>query len=330
MKLIVPCVDCDAESARLRKQGFVVSACKPISTRPGMCELEFDVPQAVAMPAGGGGAHLMAAAPGPAVVPVENFTGRGNPLTQGGLDHAASGLGVNLPALWSVMTVETRGCGFLPDRRPQILFERHVFHKETKGKFDKTAPDLSNAVAGGYGSGGASQYGRLERAVALDRQAALNSTSWGLGQIMGFNATSAGFADVETMVAAMAQTEDAQLLGLVNFVAKKGLAKYLKNEDWAGFAAGYNGAGYKNRGYDEKLKLAFTRFSVGPLPNLEVRMAQLLLTYQGYKPGSVDGWFGDNTQKAVIRFQKANALPVSGKLDDATLVALSATNPGQG
>jgi hypothetical protein len=31
--------------------------------------------------------------------------------------------------------------------------------------------------------------------MALDEQAALRSASWGIGQIMGFNAKEAGFAD---------------------------------------------------------------------------------------------------------------------------------------
>jgi hypothetical protein len=53
--------------------------------------------------------------------------GKGKPLSEGGLSQAGKTLGVELPALWAVMTVETKGCGFLPDRRPLILFERHVF-----------------------------------------------------------------------------------------------------------------------------------------------------------------------------------------------------------
>src|SRR5262245_55550212 len=137
------------------------------------------------------------------------FKGIAKPLSEAGLTKAASDIGVERPALWAVMTVETKGCGFLADRRPQILFERHVFHKRTEGAFDQTDPDLSNPRAGGYGKGGAFQYERLARAIALKRDAALASTSWGLGQIMGFNAVAAGFADVEAMVRAMCNSEDA-------------------------------------------------------------------------------------------------------------------------
>ena len=70
------------------------------------------------------------------------FEGKGRPLSESGVTQAGATLNVGLPALWAVMTVETKGCGFLPDRRPLILFERHVFHRLTQGRFAKDAPDL--------------------------------------------------------------------------------------------------------------------------------------------------------------------------------------------
>jgi N-acetylmuramidase len=73
--------------------------------------------------------------------------------------------------------VETGGCRFLPDRRPVILFERHIFSRETNHTFDASNSDISNPHAGGYSAGGAAQYDRLQRALALDRKAALRSAS---------------------------------------------------------------------------------------------------------------------------------------------------------
>lgn len=324
MKLIIPSLDSPAESARLAGLGFKVEGSTPLAARPGMCELVYDFASAAAAPARSRAparaASRSTAAAAPATLP---FSGRGNPLSQEGLDQAASGLGVGLPALWAVMTVETKGCGFLADRRPLILFERHIFHRKTGGRFDGSDPDLSSRTAGGYGKGGANQYDRLMRAIALDRQAALESTSWGLGQVMGFNAVAAGYPDAESMVTAMCQSEDAQLLGMVGFIRDARLARHLKNGDWAAFAQGYNGPEFQKNKYDEKLRNAATRFGMGPLPSLEVRTAQLFLMYRGYNAGGVDGWFGENTQKALMQFQKDNALPVSGRLDDASLVALS-------
>jgi len=120
------------------------------------------------------------------------FAGKGSPLTLDGFAAAAEILGVKAAEIWAVLTVETLGCGFLADKRPAILFERHIFHGQTGGRFDNEA-DVSNPAAGGYGPGGAAQYGRLAEALKLDRVAALKSASWGIGQVMGFNAESAGF-----------------------------------------------------------------------------------------------------------------------------------------
>src|SRR6266481_918633 len=124
-----------------------------------------------------------------------DFRGEGLALTPSGLDAAAVELRVGLAELWSVIRIETRGWGFLADRRPQILYERHVFNRLTRGKFRTTAPGLSNPKAGGY-LGGPKEYDRLAQAVALDRTAALSSTSWGIGQVMGFHAALLGFDDV--------------------------------------------------------------------------------------------------------------------------------------
>lgn len=250
------------------------------------------------------------------------FEGKGKPLSEDGLKQAAQTLGIELPALWAVMTVETRGCGFLLDRRPLVLFERHWFRKLTEGQFDAEAPDLSNPTAGGYGKGGAHQHERLKRAVALHRKAALESTSWGLGQVMGFNAKAVGFADVEAMVTAMCESEDAQFQGMVGFISGHGLAKHLRTGDWASFAKFYNGSDFQKNHYDSKLAQAHARFTVGPLPDLRVRAAQLYLSYLGHDAGGVDGWFGERSQKALVKFQTSRGLPSAGLLDAATFDAL--------
>jgi len=54
-----------------------------------------------------------------------------------GLARVANSLGVFGPEVWTVVAVETSACGYLlPIERPQILFERHIFHKLTGGRFD--------------------------------------------------------------------------------------------------------------------------------------------------------------------------------------------------
>ena len=85
----------------------------------------------------------------------EPFRGKALPLNQEGMAEVIERLQTTVAELWAVLTVETRGCGFLPDRRPMILFERHIFSRETNHQFDNAHPDISNRKTGGYGPGGA-------------------------------------------------------------------------------------------------------------------------------------------------------------------------------
>jgi len=249
------------------------------------------------------------------------FAGKAVPLSRDGFDQAAETLSVGAPELWSVLSVETAGCGYLPDRRPRILFERHIFHKETGGKFDASHPSISRPVSGGY-VGGAGEYDRLAEAIALDRVAALESASWGIGQVMGFNASSAGFESVDGMVTAMIDDEDAQIAGAAEFMRAEGLHTSLRAHDWAAFAAGYNGADFKKNQYDKRLEAAFNGFTAA-LPDIDVRRAQVLLMFLGIDPGRIDGIAGKRTRSAVAQFREQDGLPPSEDVNAALLDMLA-------
>lgn len=251
-----------------------------------------------------------------------NFIGQTLAIDSTGLAAVANALNVQAAEIWTVLHVETSGCGFLPDRRPPILFERHIFSRLTGGAFDASNPDISNRQPGGYGPGGANQYTRLNVALALNSDAALQSASWGIGQIMGENFSAAGFPDVETMVAAMIDSENAQLDAFQSFLQSNRLSAALQAHNWASFARGYNGPNFAINQYDVKLNAAFQQFSVGPLPDLDVRAAQLYLTIRGFSPGGIDGVLGPRTSGAITAFQASVGLPQTGSLDSQTLSAL--------
>jgi hypothetical protein len=253
-----------------------------------------------------------------------DFKGRALPLDLDGIKAATELLQVGIAELVAVGTVETKGFGFLPDRRPLILFERHIFSKRTGGKFDATHPDISNPKPGGYGAGGAAQYDRLARALPLDRDAALCSASWGLGQVMGFNAQAAGFADAEQMVTAMMDSENAHLLAMAKFISHSQAAvTALRSHDWAGFAKIYNGPNFAINKYDVKLKAAFQGFEAGVFPDLNVRTAQAYLSYLGYHPGGVDGLIGPRTRSALNDFQEKNGLPETAAVTEEVVAELN-------
>ncbi|ALS26124.1 peptidase S41 [Paenibacillus sp. 32O-W] len=53
-----------------------------------------------------------------------------------------------------------------------------------------------------------------------------------------------------------------------------------------------------------------------------VRSLQVMLDGTGYEPGRKDGYFSDETEEAVIRFQRDSGLPATGQVDDRTATAL--------
>lgn len=249
-----------------------------------------------------------------------DFQGAGEPASQEGILNVLDFLGLKIPELLAVIHVETAGCGYLADRRPQILFERHIFHSQTGGRFDAQAPDISSPTPGGY-QFGADEYPRLAKAFQLDPQAAQKSASWGIGQIMGFNFAAAGYNTVNHMVQGAMASEDEQLKAMAAFLKSTGLHRALAAHDWTGFARGYNGPAFAQNRYDVKLAAAFQQFSQA-LPDLTVRTAQLLLTYAGLKVGPVDGMTGRMTAAAVQTFRQKNGLGDSTAIDDELIAAL--------
>jgi hypothetical protein len=158
--------------------------------------------------------------------------------------------------------VESAGRGFHPvSRLPIILFEPHVFHRETGGKWSAAAQIFSYERWGQkpYPKTQAGRYEQLFLACTADPGAALRSASWGLFQIMGFNRAACGFNSVWDFAKAHGHSERAQLLAFASYVEHAGLADELREHRWADFARRYNGPAYATHGYDQKLKAAFAR-----------------------------------------------------------------------
>ncbi|MER8743115.1 N-acetylmuramidase domain-containing protein [Mesorhizobium sp. M1004] len=267
-------------------------------------------------------------APGPVAAPAANPivpTGAAIPLTQAGLENACQKLAVKAAEIWAVLFTETDPpyCGFWANGSPQILYEQHIFHRLTQGKFDVAHPDISSPEAGNYGASGAHQYARLKQAAALDESAALQSASWGIAQTLGANFKRLGFATPQVMVKQMFYSEDEQLLAGVREILASDLAGALAAHDWKSFATGYNGPAYWKNNYDEHLRSWYAKLVSGALPDLRVRAAQVYLMYLGYDPSTIDGIWGKRTQSALNQYRTKIGLPASDQLDDLTMAALS-------
>lgn len=180
---------------------------------------------------------------------------QGKALLEQDYIDAARLLQCEVAVIKAVTKKEAPRGGFLPDGQPVILFERHIFRRMTGGKYDKSHPHLSAAQPGGYGSSGMNQHKRLSEAVALNREAALQSASWGRFQIMGFNWRASGYASLGAFITAMYRNEGAHLQAFSGFVASNpAMLAALKAKDWAEFARRYNGPDYRKNNYDVSLR----------------------------------------------------------------------------
>ncbi len=156
---------------------------------------------------------------------------------------------IEFALLKAVILIETSGTGF--DRKTGLIllqFEPHVFQKATGKRIINGVESQSK------------EWAAFKEAAAINKVEALEATSWGLGQIMGFNHELAGYKTVTDMVNAFELSEYWQLQGMVSFIKKQPkMINALKTKDWATFARLYNGPGYKKNDYDTKLALAYEK-----------------------------------------------------------------------
>jgi hypothetical protein len=214
-----------------------------------------------------------------------------------------------------------------------VLLEAHHFCRRTNGKFNSSHPNISSF---GWNRslyrGGDREYDRVEAAYALSDWAALESCSWGQFQIMGFNYPICGFPSAKALVESFAASATNQLGALVEFLTNAGLDSALRARNWARFAEGYNGAGYRLNHYDSKLARIYRDLvrgresansigigAIGP----HVGTIQGLLNDRGANL-IVDGTFGPATERAVENFQEMMSLEITGRVGSKTDAALKA------
>lgn len=190
-----------------------------------------------------------------------NFKGEAKRLDDVDLPKLGAHLGVGEDEIHAVLDVEARSRGFDRQGRPAMLFEPHIFYRELPENKKAQAVKQGLARRRWKRDYPKDSYPRLKKAMNIDKEAALRSASWGLGQIMGFNCKLAGYDTAEEMVADFLDDEENHLAAMVQFILSAGLDDELRNHDWHGFARGYNGSGYKKNHYHTKLKNAFDKWS---------------------------------------------------------------------
>lgn len=289
------------------------------------------------------------------------FVGTGRRLEQGDVGDAARAIGISTAVLLAFLEVEAAGRGFDSQNRPKMLFEPHVFWRNLAGPLRAMAAAVGLAYEkwkpGAYPK---DSYPRLTQAVALAREPALRSGSFGLPQILGENHQAAGFVTAEDMFIAMRQGEREQLLAMVTLLKAWGLAAHLtgkdfsKPESWVPAVKRYNGPGYAKNGYHIKAAAAFVKHSLDmnaetgkTLIPKEVVPAGASILLHGMKGEAVrnlqadlqalgfvfklgiDGRFGDETVANVRLFQSGAGITVDGKAGPATQKAIAAALAGK-
>lgn len=191
------------------------------------------------------------------------FTNRqANALNDADIADAAARLGATTRQIRAVRQVEAAGRGFDKAGMPKILFERHLFHRMTGGRFSPAR--FSQSKGGGYtndanSDGIVDSWDRLCEATATGEvDAAFQACSWGLFQVLGQWWDELAYPSPFAMAWTTAQSEGDQLDLFIRYVEHFGLTDELRQISpnpvtCRPFAAAFNGPGYRAFAYDEKL-----------------------------------------------------------------------------
>lgn len=167
--------------------------------------------------------------------------------------------------------------GFLEGtKEPIILYECHVAYrlavnslgKEKADALVKLRPDIINPYPyrtkynpRSYGEL-SKQHKKFQDAIALvGKPIAVQSCSWGIGQIMGENWWSLGYKSIQEFINCMYASESKQLDAMIRFIkTKKGLLQAIKAKDMKKIALLYNGTNYAKNQYDVKINQYYKQF----------------------------------------------------------------------
>lgn len=180
-------------------------------------------------------------------------------LTRAQISDLAESNGYDFAALMAVIDVESSGHGFSAVTGNIIIqFEPKWFKWSYKDWMHHTA----NNTWQNNGVGNQTiEWVAFNEAFAIDADAAMQSTSIGLMQVMGFHYKALGFKTVGAMWDFAKESESNQVaLGTRFIKSKTALDHALKNNMWGVFALYYNGPQYKKFSYDTRLMNSYNHY----------------------------------------------------------------------
>lgn len=146
-------------------------------------------------------------------------------------------------AIAAFIAVETGGRAYGPGGKIIIQFEPVWFRRKQpyapSGKWSVNKVDVQSK-----------EWDAFNEAFAIDKESAMESTSIGLGQIMGFHWSRLGYKSVGDMWDDAKKGIDRQIWQICKFISTDLKLKYaLKAKAWGTVADIYNGRGYKQLAY---------------------------------------------------------------------------------
>eukprot|EP00416_Gambierdiscus_australes_P009307 CAMPEP_0171133498 /NCGR_PEP_ID=MMETSP0766_2-20121228/126401_1 /TAXON_ID=439317 /ORGANISM="Gambierdiscus australes, Strain CAWD 149" /LENGTH=172 /DNA_ID=CAMNT_0011596885 /DNA_START=149 /DNA_END=664 /DNA_ORIENTATION=- len=136
-------------------------------------------------------------------------------LTDADINYVAARLGVEPACVKAVYTVESSGKGFLSNG--DLASAQEIGHRSCSAGSGQPRHYYEHWTRGRY-KGSVGEYDRLNRAIAINRPAALASASWGTFQIMVFNFKACGYNNAEDYVKAVYVSEGKHLEAFGNFI----------------------------------------------------------------------------------------------------------------
>ena len=262
-------------------------------------------------------------------------------LSAGVYAAMAKKLKLKVSRIRALVHVEAGKSGFWADGNMKLLYEGHIAYRETSGT--ERAKLVKAGLA--WRSWGDVKYGkattsrdRLRRALQISGAKAFRWASYGLPQIMGFNAEMLSYDDAKVMFDTFLQGEAEQLDGMMRFITVRKLLVPLRNGNWPVVAEGYNGPGYRKNQYDTRLAQADAMFSKADAPVdawadgvlrigdsgpvIEALQEQLNRLFE--MELEIDGDYGRATAQAVQHAQKMMGVSVDGIVGKGTQAALDA------
>ncbi|RZK37308.1 MAG: DUF3380 domain-containing protein [Hymenobacter sp.] len=175
--------------------------------------------------------------------------------------------GYDLNVIRAFMAVESGGTGFSSFTGRMIIQFEPAWFKKNYADWKK---DTTGTVWLNNGIGNQVQeYAAFNDAYKRDPEAAMLSTSIGIGQVMGFHHLLLGFATVGAMWTFARESEANQLELILRFIkASPKLEQAVKAKNWTLIATYYNGAGflalakkYKFTPYDKQMETQYLKYA---------------------------------------------------------------------